>query len=180
MKVISGTLKGRTIEGYHLEGTRPTMDRVKESLFAMIQDSVKGSTCLDLFAGSGNLGIEAISQGADKVYFVDKNKKAILTMKKNIQNFNLQEQSILLGMDYQKALESFQKEKFDIIFLDPPYKTNYIEKSIQLIEKYNLLKEEGMIVCESDQKELIIFKDSYQVYKERKYGDKFIVILKKI
>ena len=81
MKVISGTLKGRNIKGYNIDGTRPTMDRVKESLFGMIQDNIKESTVLDLFSGSGNLGIEAISNGAKFCYFIDNNKEAIQTIK---------------------------------------------------------------------------------------------------
>ena len=84
MKVISGTLKGRNIEGYNIDGTRPTMDRVKESLFAMLGQTIIDSVCLDLFAGSGNLGLEAISNGASEVYFVDHNKIAIETIKKNM------------------------------------------------------------------------------------------------
>lgn len=180
MKVISGTLKGRIIEGYHLEGTRPTMDRVKESLFAMIQEKIKESTCLDLFAGSGNLGIEAISEGASKVYFVDASKKASMVIRKNLENFGVKEKAILLSMDFKRALETVKEEKFDIIFLDPPYQTNYIEKAIFLIEQYGMLKKDGIIVCESDQRKLIVFSESYQIYKERKYGDKSIVILEKI
>lgn len=180
MKVISGTLKGRKIEGFHLEGTRPTMDRVKESLFAMIQSYVGESTCLDLFAGSGSLGIEAISEGAKKVYFVDFNKKAIHTIQKNMKNFQIEDKAKTLFMDYKKALDTLQKEKFDIIFLDPPYQTDYIEKSIFLIEKYRLLKENGIIVCESDKLEKIIFNEKYRIVKEKKYGDKLIVILEGI
>lgn len=180
MKVISGTLKGRKIEGYDLEGTRPTMDRIKESLFAMIQEKIKGSTCLDLFSGSGNLGIEALSEGAYKVYLVDSSRKAIMAMKRNIENLGIKENTNLLWMDYKRALEVLKEEKFDIIFLDPPYQTDYIEKAIFLIDQYQLLKEEGVIVCESNQKELIVFGESYQIYKEKNYGDKQIVILEKI
>ena len=89
MKIISGSLKGRTIEGYNIEGTRPTMDRVKESLFGMIQDYIKESTVLDLFAGSGNLGIEAISNGANICYFIDNNKEVIQVLNKNITTLNI-------------------------------------------------------------------------------------------
>ena len=180
MKVISGTLKGRKIEGYDLEGTRPTMDRVKESLFAMIQEKIKGSICLDLFSGSGTLGIEAISEGASKVYFVDASKKASMVIKKNLENFGVKEKSILLSMDFKRALQEVREEKFDIIFLDPPYQTDYIEKALLLIEQYQILNKNGIIVCESNQKQFIVFSESYQIYKERKYGDKFIVILEKI
>ena len=124
MKVISGTLKGRNIDGYNLDGTRPTMDRVKESLFAMIQNYIDESICLDLFAGSGNLGIEAISEGANFVYFNDNNKKAVEVIKSNIKNFNIIEKSKVLNMNYKKVLNELNGQKIDIIFLDPPYKTN--------------------------------------------------------
>ena len=86
LKVISGSLKGRNILGYNIQGTRPTMDRVKESVFAMIQDNIQNSNCLDLFAGSGNLGIEAISNGCKYTYFVDNNKECYLTILKNLNN----------------------------------------------------------------------------------------------
>src|SRR5574344_1639421 len=106
MKVISGILKGRIIEGFNLDGTRPTMDRVKESLFAMIQDYIKNSNCLDLFSGSGNLGIEAISNGAKSVTLVDNNLKAIKIINNNLSNFNIKEKAKLLNQNYTRALYS--------------------------------------------------------------------------
>ena len=181
MKIISGKYKGRTLEGYQLEGTRPTMDRVKESLFAMLQDKIPNSVVLDLFSGSGNLGIEALSNGANTAYLVDHNRKAKETIEKNIKKINI-ENVYVYEMDYVKALEMFDKKRitFDCIFLDPPYKTNYIEKSIELIDQYQLLNEEGIIICESDDPNLIIYSKEYEVVKERKYGEKIIVLLKKI
>lgn len=180
MKVISGTLKGRKIDGYNLDGTRPTMDRVKESLFAMIQNYIGESICLDLFAGSGNLGIEAISEGATFVYFNDNNKKAVEVIKKNIKNFNILEKSEILNMSHKKALNELTGKKIDIIFLDPPYKTNYIEESIKLIDSNDLLSDNGIIVCESSDLNKIIYTDNFQVLKEKRYGDKWVVILEKI
>ena len=180
MKVISGTLKGRKIDGYNLDGTRPTMDRVKESLFAMIQNYIGESICLDLFAGSGNLGIEAISEGATFVYFNDNNKKAAEVIKKNIKNFNIIEKSKVLNMNYKKVLNELNGQKIDIIFLDPPYKTNYIEESIKIINSNNLLSNTGIIVCESSDLNKIIYTDDFQILKEKKYGDKWVVILRKI
>lgn len=180
MKVISGTLKGRNIDGYNLDGTRPTMDRVKESLFAMIQNYIGESICLDLFAGSGNLGIEAISEGATFVYFNDNNKKAAEVIKKNIKNFNILEKSEILNMSHKKALNELTGKKIDIIFLDPPYKTNYIEESIKLIDSNDLLSDNGIIVCESSDLNKIIYTDNFQILKDKKYGDKWVVILEKI
>ena len=99
MKIISGLYKGRNIEGYDLDGTRPTMERVKESLFATIQNYIPESTVLDLFSGSGNLGIEALSQGAKKAYLVDYNIKAFKTIKKNIETINITNVEVL-NFDY--------------------------------------------------------------------------------
>lgn len=181
MKIISGKYKGRKIEGYDLTGTRPTMDRVKESLFATIQCHLENSIILDLFSGSGNLGIEALSEGARKAYLVDSNRKATNIIKKNIDVINI-ENAEVLNLDYTKALYYFkiQNLKFDVIFLDPPYKTDYIENSINLITKYDLLADTGIIVCESDTINKVIYPENYISTKEKKYGDKYIVLLKKI
>ena len=105
MRIISGKLKGRKIDGFDLDGTRPTMERVKESLFAMIQNQLDDALVLDLFAGSGNLGIEAISQGAKKSILVDHNNKAIKIIKKNIENLDLSQSVDIICSDYLKALD---------------------------------------------------------------------------
>ena len=181
MKVISGIYKGRKIKGFDITGTRPTMDRVKESLFATIQAYIPNSIVLDLFSGSGNLGIEALSAKASYAYLIDHNKKAINTINSNIKEIGIKNCQVLM-LDYIKALKYFKKEGiiFDLIFLDPPYKTNYIEQSIKLIEQYNLLSENGLIICESDNIDKIIFSSKYQSIKEKKYGDKWVVIIKQI
>ncbi len=177
MKVISGIYKGRNLDGFSIEGTRPTMDRVKESLFAIIQNYIRGSIVLDLFSGSGNLGIEAISEGAKYAYLVDKNIRCIKIINKNISNLGIENIKVF-NLDYKKALNSIS-EKIDIIFLDPPYKTDYIGKSIELIEKLNLLSDKGIIICESDDLNKIVYSSYYTKVKEKKYGDKYIVLLKK-
>lgn len=181
MKVISGIYKGRVLEGYTMEGTRPTMDRVKESLFAMIQNELKDSIILDLFSGSGNLGIEAVSEGAKEAYLVDHNRKATKTIEKNINKLGI-ENCKVLTMDSIKALFYFKNKNllFDIIFLDPPYQTNYIEKSIQKALELDLLKKNGIIVCETDQVTKIYQDPRLSVIKEKKYGDKYIVLLQKV
>ena len=181
MKIISGKYKGRVLEGFDIDGTRPTMDRVKESLFSMIQNNIPNSKVLDLFSGSGNLGFEAVSEGASYAYLVDHNKKAIDTMRKNQKMIGIDSIEIVY-LDYKKALTEFynRKVQFDIIFLDPPYKTNYIEESIKLIDEYNLLKEDGIIVCESDNLDKVIYSKTFHSIKDKKYGDKYIVLLKKI
>ena len=181
MKIISGLYKGRNIEGFDLDGTRPTMERVKESLFAIIQKNIQDSIILDLFSGSGNLGIEALSQGAKYAYLVDYNPKAAKTIKKNLETINIKNAEVI-NLDYLKALDYLKEKdvKLDLIFLDPPYKTSFIEKSIDLITKNNLLNKDGLIICESDSLDRIVYNDNYKIIKDRKYGDKWVVILKQI
>lgn len=181
MKIISGKYKGRVLEGFDIAGTRPTMDRVKESLFAMIQSYLEDATVLDLFAGSGNLGIEALSEGAQEIYLVDKNKKACQVIKRNINKIGIEASDIFCG-DYKSALEKYQEQsiKFDIIFLDPPYQTDLVKKSMEVIEKYELLSKNGIIVAESNTLDKIICSDKLEIVKSKKYGDKVVAILKKI
>ncbi len=177
MRIISGKYKGRVLKGYTLKGTRPTMDRVKESLFASIQDYLDNSVCLDLFAGSGNLGIEALSMGSREVVFVDKEYMACKTIKSNLDMLDNNLNTTILTMDYLKAIEKLYPKKFDIIFLDPPYKTDYIEKSLKKISELNLVN--GIVVLESDSLDKLNFSDYYDEIKTKKYGDKYIRILKR-
>ena len=171
MRVISGLYKGRKLD-YDIIGTRPTMDRVKESMFGLIQDYIKDSVVLDLFAGCGSLGIEALSNGCKKCYFVDKNREAIKIINKNLKDI---ENAIIVNNDCFNALNDF-KEKFDIIFLDPPYHENLIEKVIDKIIKYDLLNDEGFIVCEVEDN----FECSLELIKEKSYGIKMVKIYKKV
>lgn len=181
MKVISGIYKGRNLLGYNLDGTRPTMDRVKESLFASIQDSIKESVVLDLFSGSGSLAIEALSEGSSYAYAVDKSHQAIKIINENIKNIGVNNCKVIFS-DYKLALKDFSSKKitFDLIFLDPPYATNYIEESLKLISDLKLLNESGLIICESDSLDKIVYDKSFDKIKEKKYGDKWVVILKNI
>lgn len=181
MKVISGFLKGRNIKGYDIEGTRPTMDRVKESIFGSIQNQVPNSTVLDLFAGSGNLGIEAISNGAEKVYFVDNNKESYKVILSNIKNFNIEDKCKVMLTDYRKALKYYEDNsiKFDIIFVDPPYKYEIIEEIMTEVNNKNLLKPKGLIVLEFQYDKILDTYSGYDLIKKKKYGDKFIYIFRK-
>lgn len=178
MKIISGTLKGRNIEGYNIEGTRPTMDRVKESLFGMIQDYIKDSTVLDLFAGSGNLGVEAISNGAKIAYFIDNNPEVIKVLNKNIANLGIKSKSRVILSDWKKALNTFvtQNIKFDLIFIDPPYAYDVYEKILNKVSTLNLLSDNGLIIMEHSNLHLPTTYENLTLYKERNYGNKSINI----
>lgn len=180
MKVISGTLKGRNIEGYNIDGTRPTMDRVKESLFGIIQNNLKDSVVLDLFAGSGQLGIEAISNGAKHAYFIDNNIEVIKVLKQNINNLNIKDKSTIIHSDWKKSLNDFSNQslKFDLIFVDPPYDYDVYEKILDKVSSLNLLNKDGLIILEHHN---LKFKENYNnltLYKERKYGNKSVNIYK--
>ena len=182
MKVISGKYKGRILKGFDINGTRPTMDRVKESVFAMIQEYIKDSTVLDLYSGSGNLGIEALSNGSMKAYLVDNNKIAINTINDNLKILNITN-AIVMKEDASKALNNFidKNISFDIIFLDPPYETNELDKALYIINNNsNLLSEDGIIVCETTLNIDYSLYNNLEIYKERKYSDKHVCILKNV
>ena len=181
MKVISGKYKGRVLEGFDISGTRPTMDRVKESIFGMIQPWVNDSIVLDLFAGSGNLGIEALSEGAKTIYLADKNKKACQVINRNLDKLGALNSFVFCG-DYKKALAYYSSCSFvfDIIFLDPPYQSDWVAQSIDIIVREGLLSKRGILVCESDKLEKIIYPDCLEVVKSKKYGDKWVAILRQI
>ena len=173
MRVISGKYKGKKLEGFDIEGTRPTMDRVKESLMAMIQNYVPDASCLDLFAGSGSLGIEALSNGAKSCYFCDNNPKLIDIIKKNTANMN--DDIKIIKTDYEAFLNDINQQ-FDVIFLDPPYKFNLINNCLKIIKKNNLLSSDGIIVLEYEDE--LLEPLEYEILKQKKYGSKNIMIIK--
>ena len=178
MKIISGTLKGRNINGYDIGGTRPTMNRVKESLFSTIQDYIKDSTVLDLFAGSGQLGIEAISNGSKLCYFIDNNNEVIKVLNKNITNLNIKDKSKVILSDWKRFLnESSSKGiKFDLIFVDPPYDYNVYEKILEKVSTLDLLNDDGLIVLEHHNLKLKEKYNNLVLYKEKNYGNKSVNI----
>lgn len=151
MRIISGTAKGTKL--YTLDGisTRPTLDRVKEPLFSIIQAKINNECCvLDLFSGSGALGLEALSRGAKKAYLCDKSYEAINIIKKNIEKTHLQEKAIILNKDYKKSIEFLKENKFDLIFIDPPYKLDIAVKAVKQIIELGILAKNGLIIVETD------------------------------
>lgn len=179
MKVISGKYKGKNIDGYNIDGTRPTQDRVKESMFAMIQDYLSDSVVLDLFAGSGNLGIEALSNGASMVYFVDSNDKCVRIINKNLTGIGDGYQ--IKCMDYRDSLLFFEKSKitFDVILLDPPYKLNCISEILLTVIKKSLLNSSGIIVCEYENDDFLDDYPELELIKYKKYGYKNVRIYRR-
>lgn len=142
MRIISGIARGTKLETLEGKDTRPTLDRVKEPLFSIIQAYIYDAEVLDLFSGSGALALESISRGAKKAISCDKSRKAIEIIKKNIQKTHFEASVDILNKDYKKSLDELKNKKFDIIFLDPPYETDFGVEAIKIIMQNNMLKEE--------------------------------------
>lgn len=175
MRIISGSARGTKLETLSGESTRPTLDRVKEPLFSIIQNEILDSTVLDLFSGSGALGIESLSRGAKTAVFCDKNKEAIEIISKNIEKTRLNESSIVINNDYIKCLEILKSKsmKFDLIFLDPPYKTNFATNALKRILELDLLAQRGIVIIETDEEERNVeeIKEiNINIDKIKKYG----------
>lgn len=181
MRVISGKARGLKLNAPKNDDVRPTTDRVKESLFNMINPYIMDSNILDLFAGTGSLGIECLSRGANKCIFVDNSKESINIVKSNIKKARVESESIVLNLDFKSAINSLslKNEKFDVIFMDPPYYKNMFSDALGSIDNNNLLKEDGIIVVEHDTKDK--FPDDIgRLYKSRdkKYGNTTLTFYK--
>lgn len=182
MRIISGKSRGTKL--FTLEGleTRPTLDRVKESLFNIIQDRIQDSIVLDLFSGSGAIGLEFASRGASKVYLCDNSKEAAKIINSNIEKTHLQEKVSLYNMDFKDVLQKVKEIKFDIIFLDPPYKTSFIKEALEQILNYDCIKKDSLIIVETDEEERItseIKNLNVEFIDKRKYGRAHIIFIQK-
>ena len=183
MRIISGTARGTKL--YTLEGmnTRPTLDRVKESIFNIIQNEISGAIVLDLFAGSGAIGLEAASRGANKVILCDKSKEAVQIINKNIIKTHLEKKTKVYNCDFKNCLEKLKGTKIDLIYLDPPYNTDLIQKALEVIINLELIKENSLIIAETDELERILegLKEAkLELVDKRKYGRADIIFLKKM
>ena len=172
MRVISGKNKGTKL--YTLEGlnTRPTLDRVKESLFNIINFDIQECIFLDLFAGSGSIGIEAASRGAKKVIMCDNSKDAVDIIKKNIKKTKLNDEILLYNLDYEKCIDRIE-DKLDIIYLDPPYKTDFLYNATKKIMEKGLLKKDTIIILETDIEQIVenkFEKLDLEEFNKKKYG----------
>lgn len=181
MRIISGKAKGTKL--YTLEGTntRPTLDRVKESIFNIIQNDIEDAEILDLFAGSGTIGLEFLSRGARNAVLCDKSKDATEIIKRNVQKTHMEEKTQILNLDFETCLDKVKNRQFDIIYIDPPYVTKYILKSIEKIIAQGNLKKEGIMILETDDEQRIlreIESEEVRIVDKRKYGRATIIFLK--
>ena len=179
MRVISGKARGVNLKTPAGTATRPTADRVKEAVFSIIQFDLPGATVLDLFGGTGQLGIEALSRGAKNAIFVDERDDACKLIRENLKRTKLEGEGRIIRSDYSAFLKS-TSQKFDIIFLDPPYAEVFLENSLNLITQIDILQSGGIIVTERPvEKELLLDFTGYNRSKDYKYGNTLITLFRK-
>ena len=180
MRVISGSARGKMLDAVPGMDTRPTTDRVKESVFNILQFRVVGATMLDLFAGTGQMGIEALSRGAARAVFVDQAQKAVSVIQKNIAGARVQARAEVIRAEFHQALERLRGQKFDIIFLDPPYGGEILNSALNAVELFDILSPDGIIICESSVEDTVICPDSLSVQKTYRYGTICLTALRRM
>ena len=179
MRVITGTARGVPLKAPKGMDTRPTLDQVKEGIFSAIQFEVEGRRVLDLFAGSGQMGIEALSRGARSAVFVDGGIEPCRIVKENLDKTRLAEKAQVIRSDYMAYL-SRCRETFDLIFLDPPYAENFLENALKKISEIDILSESGIIICERDA-EKPLNEDYGQIrrFRDYRYGRAAVTIYRR-
>ena len=168
MRIIAGKFKGTNLLEFDLDNVRPTIDRVKEGIFNKIQFNIAGSSVLDLFAGTGNISLEFLSRGASHVTVCDNNESSIKLIKQNFKKCKLIPE--LREGDYKKTLKLLQGKKFDFIFLDPPFESDFGQTSLELVLKYDLLSQDGLIIYEHLLNKKYDIPQGFVKTDERKYG----------
>ncbi len=183
MRIIAGKARGTKLNTLEGNNTRPTSDRVKESMFNIIQHNIVDTVFLDLFAGSGAIGLEAISRGAKKAILCDKSKDAVKVINSNIIKTHFEDKVQVYNTDMEKTLTKIEKSKFDYIFIDPPYQDiNLIYNAINYIINKDMLNNYGTIIVETDNKEKVLEiaeKIGIEVKDDRKYGRTYLIFLNK-
>ena len=180
MRIICGKLKGRRLYSVHGMTTRPTSDRVKEAIFNILPTDFNGKEVLDLFAGVGNLGIEALSRGATKAAFVENNHKAISVLKRNIENCGFMESCQIMANTVVKGIRALEKagNRFDFVFIDPPYARHMVRDSLIRVSRSGILKDDTLIIAEHSVSESVEGRIENLILKDqRKYGKTLISFL---
>ena len=181
MRIITGKAKGirlKTLEG---EATRPTAERVKEALFSMIQSEIEGREVLDLFSGSGQLALEALSRGAAHAYLVDSSAPAIKVLSENAEKTRLAPFCTIVKDDYLSFIKKNCARRFDIVFIDPPYASGFYTVALTALHEHGLLKSTSLVICESDTENIFTedtaLKEKYETLKQSRYGRTYITVL---
>ncbi|MBE6535214.1 MAG: 16S rRNA (guanine(966)-N(2))-methyltransferase RsmD [Ruminococcaceae bacterium] len=181
MRIISGTAKGIRLKTLDGDATRPTAERVKEAVFSMLQGDIEEREVLDLFSGSGQMGLEAISRGAASAVLVDKSTDAIKIIKENAAKTKLHEKCDIRKDEYLSYLKKSTGKKFDLIFIDPPYASGFYQLALQALLNGGFLKQSTLIVCESGEENIFdknqALQEEFKTIKRSRYGRTFITIL---
>ena len=184
MRIITGKAKGTNLKTLEGKNTRPTAERVKEAVFSMIQFDIEGRSVLDLFSGSGQMALEALSRGADNATLVDNSKDAISIINENAKKTRLIEQCTIYQLDYMDFLNRNIKKRYDIVFLDPPYALNMYKPALTALLNNGFLKPSSLIICESAE-EFVFDGDEHLASKfcierQSRYSNTFITIFKPV
>ncbi len=180
MRIIGGESKGKRLDTPKGQALRPTSDRVKESIFNILGEVVKGKVILDLFAGTGNLGIEALSRGAKRALFVERAREATRLIKSNLSQCGMAGMSEIIPKDVIRAIGILHQrgETFDLILMDPPYEKGLIEKTLWKLQSHRIYHDESILVIEHDRREpLPKNPDGWNLIRQRKIGDTLISFL---
>ena len=180
MRVIAGKYKGRTLFSPKDASVRPTTDRIKENVFNLLQGRIPGASFLDLFGGTGAMSIEALSRGAARAVIVDASRESVDLIKKNFQKVGVGKEGQILEVPYDVALKRLARERFDVIYLDPPYRADYYEDILARISECDVLGEDGVVVFEHATERAFPSLSDYEVADSRKYGSVTLEILKRI
>jgi RNA methyltransferase, rsmD family len=174
MRIITGSAKGTRLETLEGEMTRPTSEKVKEAIFSMIQFDVEGKRILDLFGGSGQLGLEALSRGADVATFVDSSREAAELIKRNAQKAKLFDRCRVLSTDWLSYLNGAAgRERFDIVFIDPPYASELAHKAADKLYEDSLLADNAIVICETCDKQPVEH-NGLVLRRHNRYGKTYI------
>ena len=180
MRIITGSAKGAklvTLDGLE---TRPTAERTKEAVFSMLQFDIEGRKVLDLFSGSGQMALEALSRGAESAVLLDKSKEAVSVITKNAEKTRLSDKCKIYCTDCFDYLKKNKDEKFDIVFIDPPYALKLVGKSLSALLENRFLKPTTLVVCESGEADVFAensaLKENFEIFKSGKYGVAYVHI----
>jgi len=179
MRILGGTAKGRKLVPVKAKGIRPTRDDVKESIFSMIQGHVEAAVVLDLFAGTGNLGLEALSQGAKRAIFVEKKKIPLRALLRNIDLCGFRDRAEVISRDAEMALRLLRRraEKLDLVFIDPPYGSGYVGKTLRFISTHDMVSDRGIVVIEHSSGEAPSDQwGRFSLRRQKRHGDTIITI----
>ena len=178
MRIITGSARGVRLDTLEGEATRPTAEKVKEAVFSMIQFEIEGRSVLDVFSGSGQLALEALSRGAESAVMIDSSKDAAAVIRRNAVKTKMLHNTRVIVSDYKTALRGLEGKKFQLIFMDPPYAEKLVPDAVDRVLRAGLLSDGGIMVCESESREPYL-ADGLTVRKHNKYGRSYVTLYEK-